>query len=152
MAVFVRMVVRVGVRVFVPSIERGHGHHQAAVLYAFEADENVGEVLDPGGISVDDQHFKAGIVIEMRVTRRDHQVVVLVLHLGQLLSDSRGVVVKDEGHGADDGRVRRGGLLADQPVADQIPECFRSVRVSTVLNRAVELFEKIGIESNADSA
>jgi hypothetical protein len=52
------------------------------VLHAFEADENVGEVLDAGGITVDDQHFKAGVVVEMRVTRGNYQVVVLVLHLG----------------------------------------------------------------------
>ncbi len=44
MAVLVRM--RVLVRMI--RIECGDGHHQAAVLHAFEADENVGEVLDAG--------------------------------------------------------------------------------------------------------
>jgi len=148
----VRMFVVVRMFVGVRGIERRHGHHQAAVLHAFEAYENVGEVLDAGGIAMHDQHFKAGIVVEMRVTRGDQEVVVLVLYLGQLLGDSGGVVVEDEGHGADDGRVGRGGLLAHQPVADQVPECFRPVRVSALLNGAVEPLEEIGIEGNADSA
>jgi hypothetical protein len=66
----------------VRGVKRWHSHYQSAVLHAFEADENVGEVLDAGGIAVDDQHFKAGVVVEMRVTRGNYQVVVLVLHLG----------------------------------------------------------------------
>ena len=57
--VLVRMVVRVLVRLL--GVERGHGHHQPAVLHAFEADENVGEMLDAGSLAVDNQHFKAGI-------------------------------------------------------------------------------------------
>ena len=65
---------------------RGHSHHQAAVLHAFEADEQVGEVLDAGGLAVDDEHFKAGVVIEMRVAGGDNQVVVLVLQLGEFLA------------------------------------------------------------------
>jgi len=60
-------------------IERmsGHAHHQAAVLHSFQADDQVGEVLHAGGFAVDDQHFEAGIMIQMRVTRGDNQVVVL---------------------------------------------------------------------------
>ncbi len=46
----------------------------------------------------------------------------------------------------------RGGLLADQPVADQVAKGFGSVRVSALLDGMVEPLEEIGIESNADSA
>ena len=109
-------------------------------------------MLNASRLAVDDQHFKTGIVIEVRVTRRDHQVVVLMLHLGQLLSDSGGVMVVDQSDGADNGRFRRGGMLAHQPVADQVPECFRPVRVAALFNGAVEPLEEIGIEGNADSA
>ena len=36
------------------------------------------------GLAVDDQHFKAGLVVEMRVAGGDNQVVVFVLRFGQL--------------------------------------------------------------------
>jgi len=146
------MVVRVWMLVCVLSIERGDGHNQAAVLDAFEADENVGEVLDAGGVAVDDQHFKAGVMVEMRMARRDHQVVVLVLHLGQLLADAGGVVIEDEGDGAHYRCVGRSGSLTDEAVADQVPECFRAIRVSALLNGAVKTLQEIGIEGDADSA
>ena len=133
-------------------VERGDGHHQAAVLDAFETDENVGEMLHSGGLAVDDQYFKAGIMVEMRVARGDDQIVVLVLHLGQLFRDSRGVMVEDERHGADHRCVGRRGLLPDQPVADQVAKGFGAVRVSALLNGVVEPLEEIGIEGNADSA
>ena len=87
------------------------------MLHAFEADEKVGEVLNARGLAVDDQDFKAGVVIEMRVARRDNQVVVLVLRFGELLGDAGGVMVVDERDGADDGRAGRGSLLADEAVA-----------------------------------
>jgi hypothetical protein len=99
---------------------RGHAHHQAAVLDAFEADDEVGKLLDAAGLAVNDQHFEAGIVVEMRVARRDNQVVVLVLRFSQLLSDPKGVVVVNKSDGADDGSIGRGSLLTHQPVANQV--------------------------------
>ena len=90
--------------------ERGHSHHQPAVLHAFQADDEVGEVLHAGGFAVNDQHFKAGIEIEMRMARGDDEVVVLVLRFGQLLGDSEGVMVVNESDGADNGGIGRGGL------------------------------------------
>ena len=110
------------------------------------------KMLDACGLAVDDQHFKAGVVIEMRMRGRNHQAVVLVLRFSELLGDAVGGVVVDERDGADDDRVGGGGLLADQPVADQVAKGFGTVRVSALLNGAIETFEEIGIESNADSA
>jgi hypothetical protein len=62
-----------------------HGHYHAAVLYPFKADENVGEVLDAGRTAVDDEYFKAGIEVQVRVTGGNNQVMVLVLRLSELL-------------------------------------------------------------------
>jgi len=150
----VRMLVLVWVCVLVVvlGVERGHGHHQAPMLHALETDDNIGEKLNARGLAVDDQHFKAGVLVEMRMSGGDHQVMVLVLRLRELLCDAMGVMVVDEGDGADHGCVGRGGPLAHQPVADQVPECFRSVRVAALLYGAVEPLEEIGIEGNADSA
>ena len=58
---------RMRVRVLWFEFGRRHSHHQAAVLHTLEADEQVGEVLDAGGLAVHDQDFKAGIVVEMRM-------------------------------------------------------------------------------------
>ena len=88
--------------------------------------------------AVDDQHFKAGIEIEMCVARGNDQVVVRVLRFSQLLGDAVGVMVEDEGDGADDGGIGRGGLLAHQPVADQVAKGFGAVGVSALLNGVVE--------------
>ena len=149
-AVLVRMLVLVFVRV--PGIQRRHRHYQAAVLHPFETDEKVGEVFDARGLAVDDQHFKTGIVIEMRMRGGNNQVVVFVLRFSELLGNPMGMMVVDERDGADDGRVGRGGALADQPVANQVAKGFGTVRVSALLNGTVEPIEEIGIEGNADSA
>ena len=77
MRVFMRMRMRLGM--FVAGIEcvRGHGHHQAPVLHAFQADDEVGKLLHARRLAVDDQHFKAGVVIEMRMARGNDEVVML---------------------------------------------------------------------------
>ncbi|SPE19865.1 hypothetical protein SBA5_250095 [Candidatus Sulfotelmatomonas gaucii] len=106
-AVLVRVVVRMFVLMgmFVGGVERmgGHGHDQAAMLHAFEADEDVGEVLHAARLAVNDQHFKTGIVVEVRVARGNDEVVMRMLRFSEPLGDAVRVVVEDEGNGADDG-------------------------------------------------
>ncbi len=41
--------------------------HQAAMLYALEANEQIGKALHALRLAVDHEHFKAGASIEMRV-------------------------------------------------------------------------------------
>jgi len=127
-------------------------HDEAAVLDAFEADEAVGEALDAGRGAVDDQDLEAGVVIEVGVAGRDDQVVVLMLEAGELISDAVGIVVVDEGDGANDGGVGGGGAFGDEAVANEIAEGFRAVGVAAAGDGAVELCEEGGIESDADAA
>ena len=67
-----------------------------------------------------DQHFEAGIVVQVGMAGGDHQFVLRVLHLGQFFRDAAGVVVVDERDGANDNGVGVGGLFCDQPVANEI--------------------------------
>ena len=75
------------------------------MLDAFQADDQVCKLLHAARFTVDDQHFEAGIMVQMRVARRDNQVVMFVLGFGQLLGDPESMVVVDESDGADDGRI-----------------------------------------------
>ena len=118
------MLVDVFVAVLVFNGVRWNGHYEAAVLNAFEANEPIGELFNLGRLSVDDEHLKAGVVIEMRMAGGDDQFMVLVLHLGELFSDAVLLMVEDEGDGADYDGVRRRGLLVDEAVANEIAKCF----------------------------
>ncbi len=111
---------------------RGNGHYQAPVLHTFEADKAVGKLRHPGRFAVNDQHFKAGVVVEVGVTGGDHKLVVCVLNFSELFRDAVSVVVVDEGDGADHSRVRGRGLLSDQAVADQVAKGFRPVGIATM--------------------
>ena len=61
------MLVDVFVAVLVFNGVRWNGHYEAAVLNAFEANEPIGELFNLGRLSVDDEHLKAGVVIETSV-------------------------------------------------------------------------------------
>ena len=142
--------VLVGVLVF--NRVRGNGHHQTPVLHALQADELIGKMGHLGRLAMYDQHLEAGVVVQVRVASRDHQFVVLVLRLGQFFRNAAGVVVVDEGYRAHHGRLRGGGLLGYQPVANQIAKGFRPVGVAAPSEGAVKPLEKIRIERDADPA
>ena len=139
---------------FVPVsvIEWGHRHHQAAVLDTLESNQQVCKVFHTRGFAMNDQYFKTGIVVEMRVSGGDNEVVVRVLRFSELFGDAGGMVVIDQRNGANDGGIGRGGLLADQPVANQIAKGFGAVRIAALRNGAVKPVQEIGVEGNADSA
>src|ERR1700690_1898899 len=44
---------------------RCNGHHQAPVLHAFQPDQAPGEMLHLHRIAMHNQHFKAGVVVEV---------------------------------------------------------------------------------------
>ena len=130
----------------------GCGHHETAVLHSFEADEPIGQLLDLRRLTVHDEHFEAGIEVEMSMAGRNDQLMVCVLDFGELLSDSVGVVIVDQSHRSNHRCIRNRRLLADEPVPDQIAESLRTVRVTPLSNGTVEPLKKLGIERNADSA
>ena len=118
--------------VFVPVVVRmfnrmcRYGHNQPPVLDAFKPDEPVGELANLRRPAMHDQHFKAGIVVEMCVARGDHHVVVSVLQFGQLLAYPGRVVVVDQRHRSDHNRIGRRGLLRLPAGRESDPETPRS--------------------------
>jgi len=152
MSVFVAVLVLVAVFAVVFDGVRGYGHDQTPVLHTLEADEAVGELGHLGRFSVNDQHFKTGVVVKMRMAGGDDEFVTGVLHFSQLFRDAAGVMVVDEGDGAHHGRVRRGGLLTDQAVADEVAKGLGAVGIAAMADGTIEPLEKVGIEGNADSA
>jgi hypothetical protein len=56
-----------------------NGHHESPMLDTFQANQTAGEFLDLSRFAMDNEDFEAGIMVEMRVTRRDHKLVIGVL-------------------------------------------------------------------------
>jgi hypothetical protein len=86
------------------------------------------------------------------MTGRDHQIVVCMLKLGELLYDAVGMMFVDEGDCAYYGCIRFRRLFGDQAVANEITESFGTAGVSQPGYKIVEAIKKIGIEGNSDSA
>lgn len=128
------------------------GHDEAAVLHASEADHAAGKFFYLARLAVDDEDFEAGVVVEVSVAGGDDQGVVGVLEFGQLLRDAVGVMVVDEGDGADDGGVLAGGLFGDKAITNEIAEGLGAIGVAEGGDEGVKADEEIGIECNADAA
>lgn len=62
---------------------------------ALGADEFVGQLLNIAGTAAQEHHFKTRIVIQMGVQRGDHDFVVLMLKISELLGKKSSLVVID---------------------------------------------------------
>ena len=63
------------------------------------------KLSNPVGLATDDNDFQAIVVVQMDMLSRNDDGSEIVLDIGQLLYDSRSMVVVDEGNGAGDGLV-----------------------------------------------
>ena len=61
------------------------GHRELAMLHAFRADEGIGHLPDLTAAATDDQDFQAVIVIQMDMHRRQDELMVPMLNIGELL-------------------------------------------------------------------
>lgn len=145
---------RVRFTVFVMMSRLGlcNGHDEPTVLNTFQANQAASECLDPSRFAMDDEDLQAGIMIEVRMAGRDHQFVVCVLKCGQLLANAVGVMVVDERDGANYRRIGIRRPFGDEPIADEIAEGLRAVRITESGDEIIEAIEEIRIERNADSA
>ena len=83
------------------------------MLHAFQPDQATSELLDQLRLSVNDEDFQAGVMVEVRMTGRDYKIVIGVLQFGQLFGDAVGMMVVDERDGADHGHIRNCRPLSD---------------------------------------
>ena len=54
-------------------------HHETTVLYALQSDQAPGELFDLPGFSVNDEDLKTRIMVEVSMTGRNHQFVLVML-------------------------------------------------------------------------
>ncbi len=127
-------------------------HDQTSVLHALQSNQPAREFLHLRGLAVHNEDFQAGIMVQMRVTGRHHQVVMCVLQFGQLFRYAVGVMIEYQRDCANDSRSRVCRLLGNQAIANQIAEGLGTVRIAEPADEIIEAFEKVGIEGNTDSA
>jgi hypothetical protein len=90
--------------------------------------------------------------IEMHVQGGNDRVVMGVLMLGQLVGQVTGVVVVDQGDGADrGGRLVAADLVLDQGVADQVADRLGTVDIAFVGNQVVEAFQQLLVDGDAEA-
>ena len=73
MRVFMRLVLGRSQRL------RGHGLHQMSMLDALQCDEFAGKVFYWCGLSVHNEYFQAGVVVQVRMACGDDKIMMLVL-------------------------------------------------------------------------
>ena len=105
----------------------GRGGHDLAVLDALGAHQAFTHGYDLAAIPAQDERFETAAPVETHKQRGDHDPVMLVLYVAQLLRQAGGVVVVDQKHHGD--LVGTILLLArlfflDKLFPDQIADCF----------------------------
>ena len=89
-----------------------------------------------------DEHFKAGVVVEMGVTGGDHQFMVSVLQVSQLVGDAVRVVVIDQGDGSYHRDIRLGDLFDDQFFANEIAKGLGTIGIALAADETIESFQE----------
>lgn len=125
-------------------------HDEPPMLHALQTDQAAGELFDLSGLTVHDEDFKARIMIEVRMTGRDHKFVIGMLKFGQLLGNAVAVMIIDERDGADYCGIGTRRALCDQAIADQIAKGLGPIGIAEPGDEIVETFEKVGVQCYTD--
>jgi hypothetical protein len=121
------------------------------VLHALQSNQATCKFLDLSGSTVHDEDLEARIVVEMRMTGRDHQFMTGMLEFRQLLCDTVNVMIEDEGNGADYRGIGTRRPFRDQAIANQVAKGFGPVCVAQTRDEMIKAFEEVRIECNSDS-
>jgi hypothetical protein len=122
------------------------------VANAFSADQQIGQFADTVAGASQHHHFETRVMIQMRMRRGNHDIVVTMLDIHQLDREHAEMVIVDERHRADHRGIRLFDGCTDQLLSNEITERLRSVRLALLLDEAVKPVEKIGVDSYADPA
>ena len=118
-------------------------------MNALRADQQIGQSLNVFRLPADDQHLQACVVIEVGMCGCDHQVMVFVLQVGQLVRQESRVVIVDKCDAADHEGTRIFDDCTDEAITYQVPQSFRTIAVTTLLDEAVEAGQEVRIDSNS---
>jgi hypothetical protein len=135
-----------------PGVGLSNRHDQSPMLHALQTDEAASELFDPSGFAMNNEDFKAGIMVEMRMTGRDHQFVTCMLEFRQFLGNAVRVMVIDERDCTNHRRVGACRPLCDQAIANQVPKGLGTIRVAQSGDEIVEPLKEIRVKRNSDSA
>ena len=109
--------------------------------HALRADEFVSQLLNIARLAAQEHNFKARIVIQMGMQRRDDNFVMFMLQVGQFFGEKPRVMVIDQSHGCHD-RSRRGpDCSPHKPVPDEVAEGLGSVVVAFFRDEFVKAIE-----------
>jgi hypothetical protein len=71
-------------------MSNGRGtHHQASMPDVYRTYQQVRQALNQPGLSFHDDHFEAGVMIEMRMDRGEDCFVVFMLNVRQFFGQKR---------------------------------------------------------------
>ena len=125
---------------------------ELAVLDTTLGRNGIGKATDVTRTSLEHDALDAMVVIEMRMHRRDRQVMVVVLQRSQALGQVALMVVVDVGEIRD--AVRARVTLLAEPVevrAQDVAHRFRPVAVAALLDQAIELVREIVIDGDREA-
>ncbi len=113
-------------------------HDQPPVLYAFCADEAVGQLLDFSGLAAKDYHLETVFMVEMGMQSGDDDGVRLVLEIGEFFRQQTRVVVVNESDGADNKGISGDHGGTNESVANQIAKRLRTILVALIRYKRIE--------------
>src|SRR6185437_12501064 len=128
----------------------GGGHGQFAVLDAFHTHKSIGHFSYFRALPLHDQHLKTMVMIEMHMHARQNLLMVVVLNICQFTGQVPHMMVIYERDRADRFFILI-PLLADQVIADEIAQRFRSVGVFPPFDMAVECIQQMVIEGHPEA-
>jgi hypothetical protein len=92
-------------------------------------------------LAAQEDHLEAGIVIEMRVKRRDDHFMMFVLKVGELFREKASVMVIDQRYCPDDWSPGGDNCTFHEPVPNQVAECFGSVLITLFNDELVKTIQ-----------
>ncbi len=108
---------------------------------SFCANEFVGKLLNIARPTAQEHYFKARIMIQMGMERRDDDFVMFMLKVSQFFREKTSVMVIDQRHGSHDWSLRRDDRRPHKTVPNQVPERFRSVVVAFFSDELIKAIE-----------
>jgi hypothetical protein len=116
-------------------------HAQGAVPDAFDGFDGIRKPFDRTGVSLDRHNLQTIRVIQMDMLRRFDHILKVMLDINDFIQKIPPVMVVDVNNGAGDVLIIR-PLLLQQFLPDQITDRLRPVRVLSLPDQAVKLFQK----------
>jgi hypothetical protein len=123
---------------------------QGPVFDAFDRPKRLGQLLDFLGPSLHGDDLQAMIVVEMDVLGREHEMLIIMLKVGQTAEKILAMMVVNQGHRAGD-LVPLGPFQFDQLASDQIAESVGPAGPVVFTDIGVELGQQAFLQRDPES-